>query len=135
MPRISVLIAVRLSAAMIKNLRGYRSAHTPAKSEMMICGRKPARVEMVSIAPEWVVSVTYQMIAYWTSIEPNIERPWLDKNRAVFSFHRSSFPLSGWIVPEFLFIFISPNLEFWMPSVEVRPHPSLKRCEPQCLGA
>ena len=44
---------------------------------------------MVRMAPDWVVSVTCQMIAYWTSIDPNIDRLWLDKNRAVFFFHPS----------------------------------------------
>src|SRR3989304_2421613 len=130
MPRISVLTAVRLSAAMIKNLRGYRSAHTPAKSEMMICGRKPARVEMVSIAPERVVSVTYQMIAYWTSIEPNIERLWLDKNRAVFSFHRSSILLSKWLVPVFRFLSEGPQAVKIPAGLYRCERPSLKRCAP-----
>src|SRR3989304_4511541 len=94
MARTRVLTAISTSEAMIKNLRWYRSAHTPAKREMTICGRKAESVEIVRIAPDWVVRVTYQMIAYWTSIDPNSDRLWLDKNRAVLFCHPSKFPLS-----------------------------------------
>ena len=54
---------------------------------MMIWGRNPQRVEMVSIFPEDVVSVIYQTMAYCTREEPNREIVWAVKKRKVFPFH------------------------------------------------
>jgi hypothetical protein len=56
------------------------------------------------------------MIAYWTSIEPNIDRLWLDKNRAVFFFHPSEFSLSWFKIPVFSSIGVSPGLPILLPT-------------------
>jgi hypothetical protein len=62
---------------------------------MRICGRTPHKVEMVIITPDFVVSVTYQMMAYWTREEPNREIVWLDTNKTVLFTHALSFSMKS----------------------------------------
>lgn len=86
-----VVIAITASANIIIFFRLYRSIHTPANSEMNICGRNPHNVEIVSIFPDEVVSVIYHIIPYCTSDDPNKEIVCAVKNRAIEFFQLNSF--------------------------------------------
>ena len=84
--RINVDTAISASDRTINSLRSNRSAQTPAKGEINKVGRNPHKIEMVIITPDWVSSVIYQVMAYCTSMDPNREKVWLDKNKIVFFF-------------------------------------------------
>ena len=78
----SVAAATAASASIMTFFRFQRSAHTPPNRETASWGRNPQSVERVSIFPEEVVSVMYQIIAYWTMEEPSRDTPWAARNWA-----------------------------------------------------
>jgi hypothetical protein len=62
------------------------SAQTPANGDIKNLGRNPATVKMAIIIPDCVVRVICHTMAYWTTIEPNIDNACPVKNNAVFFF-------------------------------------------------
>ena len=67
----SVAAAMAASDAAMSRLRLYRSAHTPANGERNKVGRKPQMMATVIAAPDCVVRVMCQKIAYCTSDVPS----------------------------------------------------------------
>jgi hypothetical protein len=43
-------------------------------------------MEIVIMTPDWVVSVMYHMIAYWTRDDPNSDIVWPTKKSVMFFF-------------------------------------------------
>ena len=93
--RQSVDSAIAASAPMIRNLRLWRSAHTPPNSEMTACGRNPNSAASIIMTPDWNWIARYQNTAYWTSIEPNRLIVWPPRKAATSRFHRGRGTASG----------------------------------------
>ena len=53
-----------------------RSAHTPAKTETIACGKNPNIAASAKTTPDFVESVRCHKMAYCTRNEPNIEIVW-----------------------------------------------------------
>ncbi|MNV78138.1 hypothetical protein D3C71_1716100 [compost metagenome] len=64
MAKISVTKAIMASAIIIRYFRLKRSAHTPANGDNKKVGMNPQIINNVIIIPDFVVSVTYHIIAY-----------------------------------------------------------------------
>ena len=63
MAKIKVETAIKTSARIIIFFLLYLSAHTPAKGDIIICGKNDDRVNIVSHIPDDVCIVTYHTIA------------------------------------------------------------------------
>src|SRR5690606_32291635 len=82
-----VVTAIDASAAMMSVLRLSRSAHTPPKIDTIAWGSMPNTADAMSTTPDLVSSVRCHMIAYCTSIDPNIDTVCPDRNTAVSRLH------------------------------------------------
>jgi hypothetical protein len=49
-------------------------------------GKNPHKIDTVKAAPDWVVRVMCHMIAYCTSMEPNMLTVWLMRNNMIDRF-------------------------------------------------
>ena len=78
-----VTAAITPSARMMIRRRLKRSAHTPAGKDIRNCGRYAPTVKAATHAPLEVVSVTYQMTAICTIIDPRSVTHWLMRKSAV----------------------------------------------------